>query len=343
MYFLLSLYLYKRNLLGNTMKNILAENMKRFGTKNLTESNIKRLSEQDTNEPLQPGQEANPLPDQPKSPEKIVNISTPDRIKQMLQGTYKDTILSMPGWDTFLKVVADRTNNQPHLIIDYGAFSNAYATYLGATKGRLTTIDSIIGKQIFRFVPGVFDNYSKGDAFSEANKSANLVQPINDNNIDSLINAAYVPVAAIKSYFQGEHIFLNTRKGFRTDYSGNPQNPVSTDKQPDGDGSKPGGVSTSYGSNWGHNAEKRTGGNGPNLLVPMESPRANTSSNQQLTIPKNAEFKMMKRGDGVRMKIYQASQLGWGSNWQTLINDLNSWDTIAGGNITNIYNGKQLG
>ena len=75
----------------------------------------------------------------------------------------------------------------------------------------------------------------------------------------------------------------------------------------------------------------------------MGSPRANTSSNQQLTIPKNAEFKMMKKGDGVRMKIYQAAKTGWGSNWETLISDLKSWDTIAGGNITNIYNGKQLG
>jgi len=325
------------------MKKLLAENMLRFGVKNLTESNIKKLQEQNDLDIAQPGEEANPLPDTPKSPEKLVTISGPDQIRQQLQGTHKDAILKIPGWDKFLKLVPTKDNKKMTMIIDKGAFSDAYASYLGATGGRLKTIDTIIGKNIFLFVPGVFDNYSKGEAFSDANRNANLVQYLNGNNIDSIINRVYVPTAAIKSFFGGVHVFLNTRKGFRTDYSGNPQNPVSTDKYPDGDGSKPGGVSVSYGSYWGHNAEKRTGGNGPNLLVPMESPRANTSSDQQLTIPKNAEFKLMKRGAGVRMKIYQAAKTGWGSNWETLINDLKSWDTIAGGNITNIYNGKQLG
>jgi len=326
------------------MKNILSENMRRFGTKNLTESNIKKLQEQDpkiATDIAQPGEEANPLPDTPKSPEKLVTMSGPDQIKQQLQGTHKDAILSIPGWDKFLKLVPVKETTA--MVIDYAAFSNAYAAYLGATNGRLTTIESIIGKNIFLFVPGVFDNYSQGGAFSDANKNANLVQYLKGNNIDTIIKRTYVPVAAVKSFHNGVHVFLNTRKGFKTDYSGNPQNPVSTDTAPDGDGSKPGGTSTSYGSYWGHNGEKRRGGNGPGLLVPMQSPRANTSSDQQLTIPKNAEFRLMNYGRGVRMKIWQASKVGWGSNWETLINDLNSWDTIAGGNITNIYNGKQLG
>ena len=58
------------------MKNKLAENMLRFGVKNLTESNIKKLQEQDpkiATDIAQPGEEANPLPDTPKSPEKLVD------------------------------------------------------------------------------------------------------------------------------------------------------------------------------------------------------------------------------------------------------------------------------
>tara|TARA_B100000963_G_scaffold229693_1_gene200350 strand:+ start:26389 stop:27369 length:981 start_codon:yes stop_codon:yes gene_type:complete len=326
------------------MKNILAENMLRFNVKNLTELNIKRLSEQDTNEPLQPGQEANPLPDQPKSPEKIVNISTPDKIKQMLQGTHKNTILSIPGWDKFLKVFVNKSNQQPYIAIDFGSFSNAYATYLGATNGRLTTIDSIIGKQIFRFIPGVFDNYSKGDAFSDENRNADLIHSLNGNNIDSIIKYAYVPVAAVKSFYKGEHVFLSTsKKGFTTDYSGNPQNPVSTESAPNGDGSVPGGTSKTYDSYYGDTAEKRAEAAFVNLQVPMEGPRGNTSNRELLTIPKNPEFKLIKRGRGIRMRIYMSQQDGWGSNWQFLVNDLNSWDTMAGGKITNVYNGQSLG
>ena len=325
------------------MKKLLAENMLRFGVKNLTESNIKKLQEQNDLDIAQPGEEANPLPDTPKSPEKLVTISGPDQIRQQLQGTHKDAILKIPGWDKFLKLVPSADKTKMTMIIDKGAFSDAYASYLGATGGRLKTIDTIIGKNIFLFVPGVFDNYSKGEAFSDANRNANLVQYLKENNIDSIINRVYVPTAAIKSFFDGVHVFLNTRKGFRTDYSGNPQNPVSTESYPDGDGSVPMGTSKTYDSYYGDEGEKRTRGNGPNLLVPMEGPRGNTSSRESLTIPKNPEFKMMKRGSGVRMRIYKASQDGWGSNWETLINDLRSWDTIAGGNITNIYNGKQLG
>ena len=77
------------------MKKLLAENMLRFGVKNLTESNIKKLQEQNDLDIAQPGEEANPLPDTPKSPEKLVTISGPDQIRQQLQGTHKDAILKI--------------------------------------------------------------------------------------------------------------------------------------------------------------------------------------------------------------------------------------------------------
>ena len=84
------------------MKNKLAENMRRFGTKNLTESNIKKLQEQDpkiATDIAQPGEEANPLPDTPKSPEKLV-----DPIKNALKGTTANFLLSLLKYINFLSL-----------------------------------------------------------------------------------------------------------------------------------------------------------------------------------------------------------------------------------------------
>ena len=116
----LLLYLYKRNLIGYMMKNILAENMLRFGVKNLTESNIKRLSEQDPNEPLQPGQEANPLPDTPKSPDKLIDPKEVDIavVKSKLKGTTANFVSSLLKYNNFLSVAKDG-----NLLINITGFS----------------------------------------------------------------------------------------------------------------------------------------------------------------------------------------------------------------------------
>ena len=315
------------------MKNILAENLLRFGVKNLTESQRKSLMEQNPDELdiAQPGEEANPLPDTPKSPEKLIGP------KQVLTGNYKDFLLSLPNYDQFLKV-----GRKGNMLIDYAYFAKSYAAYLGADKNgsffSLQSLDTILGKRILRFVPGIFDNYPSGQPFSDEHKKQQLVQYLPGNSFDSLVQKEIIPNVAIKSFYNGETLRLTNRKKVTTDWSGNPNNPVSTENQPNGDGSVPGGTSQTYDSYWGDEGEKRPA----NILVPMQGPRGNTSSREPSAIPKSPGISM-KCNFGTRIRMWKAQKEGWGSNWEELVSKLpQTFDGFVAGPVTNYYSGKQV-
>jgi hypothetical protein len=314
------------------MKNILAENLLRFGVKNLTESQRKSLMEQNPDELdiAQPGEEANPLPDTPKSPEKLIGP------KQVLTGNYKDFLLSLPNYDQFLKV-----GSEGEMLIDNAYFAKSYAAYLGADKnGYLQSLDTILGKRILRFKPGIFDNFPSGQPFSDDHKKQQLVQYLPGNSFDSLVQKEIIPNVAIKSFYDGETLRLINRKKVTTDWSGDPNNPVSTENQPNGDGSVPGGTSKTYDSYWGDEGEKRHAF--ANVIVPMEGPRGNTSSRESLAIPKSPGISM-NSNIGTRIRMWKAQKEGWGSNWELLVNKLpQTFDGFVAGPLTNTFSGKQV-
>ena len=206
------------------MKNKLAENMLRFGVKNLTESNIKKLQEQDpkiATDIAQPGEEANPLPDTPKSPEKLV-----DPIKNALKGTTANFVLSLLKYNNFLSLAKNG-----NLLIDINGFSYAYAKYLGGPK--LSSLDQLIGKTMLRFKS---PNWFKREALNSGGKGGTPVV-LENNMLDSHLaetRGMYPIKAALISRkyktFSGTGTFMPflalSPKSLTTNYSGDDSAPI---------------------------------------------------------------------------------------------------------------------
>jgi len=204
------------------MKNILRENMLRFGTKNLTESNVQKLNEQDPNEPLQPGQEANPLPDQPKSPAKSIDI-----VKSKLKGTTANFVLSLLKYNNFLSVAKDG-----NLLINITGFSYAYAKYLGGPQ--LSSLDQLIGKTMLRFKS---PNWFTREGVESGGQGGTPVV-LEDNMLDSHLAAMPYGMYTIKAAVNSPNYRDDNGTGRRypfialswkpmtTNYSGDPKAPL---------------------------------------------------------------------------------------------------------------------
>ena len=211
------------------MKNKLAENMLRFGVKNLTESNIKKLHEQDDLDIAQPGEEANPLPDTPKSPEKLVDPKEVDiaAVKSKLKGTTANFVSSLLKYNNFLSVAKDG-----NLLINITGFSFAYAKYLGGPK--LSSLDSLIGKTMLRFKG---PNWFTSDGVTSGGKGGTPVV-LENNMLDSHLAAMpygmYTIRAAVNSPNYRENNGTGTPypfialswKPMTTNYSGDPKAPL---------------------------------------------------------------------------------------------------------------------
>jgi len=211
------------------MNNKLAENMLRFGVKNLTESNIKRLSEQDPNEPLQPGQEANPLPDTPKSPDKLIDPKEVDiaAVKSKLKGTTANFVRSLLKYNNFLSVAKDG-----NLLINITGFSYAYAKYLGGPK--LSSLDSLIGKTMLRFKSPNWFTREGVKSGGQGGIPVRLENNMLDSHLAEMPYGMYTIKAAVNSPNYRDNNGTGKRYPFialswnplTTNYSGDPKAPL---------------------------------------------------------------------------------------------------------------------
>jgi len=204
------------------MKNILRENMLRFGTKNLTESNVQKLNEQDPNEPLQPGQEVNPLPDQPKSPAKSIDI-----VKSKLKGTTANFVLSLLKYNNFLSVAKDG-----NLLINLNGFSYAYAKYLGGPQ--LNSLDQLIGKTMLRFKSPNWFTRNGVESGGQGGTPVVLENNMLDSHLAAMPYGMYTIKAAVNSPNYRDNNGTGRRypfialswKPMTTNYSGDPNAPL---------------------------------------------------------------------------------------------------------------------